>query len=542
MATNIPHWLTMPTLSSLPGNSFRVKKVVHYATDRSPASAGNTRRINITAPPNYYLLGNHSTVEFTYKGKAGNKNPDAPANGAAASANVSSPEFNPSRRYRVRWGAGYPFSRIRETVNSGSFCVESLTDPDSVGPIFSRRGWCTHRDAYLTDQQMSTIYSLAAGPAAPGIAAGAQYFFKNINEVTTGTINIAGLENAGYASDEVRSRIMPSVTASAANDDRGIAYSVPMTAYSRLAQCEFLPVGLIGSFATEALCLEFTVQADGFAVSDPTGDQTGTVDNGFEMFNIRANCTYIEILDADVQEAIEKLYKKDEKLMISPGVDVPLRLELPFINYSYSSHILPNGSRNTILRVNSNSPSVRGFMVVDGRAGSLGIASQGDLSNSIARWTSMKVVIGGHCVMECPYETIDNASAPQIFSDLWTEYMNGSHLFSLYAPHREALAPATPLGITKYNVLNKAKPNFICVSFENSPHFNLTESELVSARGVDMRNVGQMEIHLKYEDAAQAPGNGNPITAAQNIYVVLAHDQVISVDRSGCHDITNSSL
>lgn len=555
MATNLPYHLTFPTLSGLNGNSFRHRKTTHWASDRTEATSGQTRKININAPPNWYALGQHCTVEYTIKMNDGSRNPQFPVVSAAIADDGAPPGTTPSRRYRIKWGAGYPFSRIRETLNSGSYCVESMDDPDSVGPILSRRGWCSRRSSYIIDNKPKTAYFTDANVTTPGVPNVPTPIIQNYISSDSGTFAISGLEMAGYAGDNWRSSVLPNPpervnanvdrnsVAAADNDSRGIAYSVPASAYGRLFTKEFLPVGLLGSYSTEGYGLEFTVQQAGIALSTPTGDQTNVVNNGFTVYNLRVNMTYIEVLDPDVQDAIEKLYKKEESISLPNGQSLQLRLELPIISYSYASHILSEGSKEAVIRINSNSPSVRGLMIVDGRAGDVGVSSQGDISNAVLRFRSIKVMVGGHCIMECPYTLDGNKNNPQIQSDLWTEYQNGSHLFSLYSPEREALEGACPLGIVNYGIENNKRPHFIVLSFENSPHFNLSESELSNARGIDMRNVGQMEVHLKYEAVTDSPGSGtNGIPEAQAFYSVLAHDTVLAVDRSGVHNVSNAVL
>ena len=532
MATNLPHHLTYPTLSAMPSNSFRVRKVSHYASDRTSFSSTQTRRININAPPNWYLLGSHSTVEFTIRGTG--TEPDPPANNANVSRGDADPVNFPFRRWAIKWGAGYMFSRVRESLNAGSYCIDAMDDR-SIGSIMSRRGWCSRRDGYIGDIEPQLVFT-SPGAAGAGILADTRQNFINTNNTESGTLGINSLDMSGYTPRNNRSKLLTN-----SGGTEGIAYSVPLTAYSRLAQQEFCPVGLMGAFSTEAWTLEFTAATIAAAISPPSGTQTGATFTAMNIINIRVNATYLEVLDPDVQDAIERLFKKEDTLKVGDGRTMPLMLELPFINYSYSSHILPAFSLSTVIRINSNTPSARGILLVDGPA-EPALPNDGDTNNSTLRWTSIKVVIGGHCIMECPYVTDGEPSFPQIESDLWTEYQNGSHLFSLYSPERDALSTSQPMTITNYNYDTNTKPKFIVLSFENTPHFSLTESELTNARGVDLRNVGQIEIHLKYESESNAPGQNEPIQTPQNIYAVLAHDTIVNVDRSGVHDITQSSL
>ena len=552
MTTTLPHALSMPVIGSLPGNMYRIKKITHWANDRDIATQGRTRRISLNAPPNYYLLGHSSTVEFTVRVPAGTQNPQNPAGNTnlLTSGDTASPDFNPENRWRILWGCGAPWSRVRETVNSGSFCIESITDPDAVQPIYASRGLCTRRVPYFIDQEL-TLQGTAARTNFPGAVNGNYPLFKLLKTMETGKLNISTLECAGFASDSLRSRIAPvepwdgtpGGSGEAVDPDgRGFAYTVPLTAYSRLAQIELLPLGLIGSYASEGMALEFTVQEAIKAISNPNSVGGNPAIGGIEVLNLRVNATYMEVMDEDVQRAIEALYKKTEKLSMGPGVEVPLRLELPFVNYSYSTHLLRAGTFESILTVNSNSPSVRGLMI----SGRPGAASQGDLFNSPIRWTGFKVVVGGHCIFDCGYETRDQNSIPQIQSDLYTEYNNASHLFSIFDPKKEAIVPESVLGYLQCNVSrsNEFRPITIACSFENSPHHTTDTSEVSMSRGVDLRNVGSMQIHLRYQDAyldMRNPPVALPAPGAI-IDVTLAHDMVVSVDRSGCHDITNSSL
>ena len=79
MAVNIPHYLTFPPVSSLPSNSFRVRKYTNLTTDKSVLSSGNTRRVTLSCPPNWFMLGQQSNVVFTVK--TNGRNPDPLPNG-----------------------------------------------------------------------------------------------------------------------------------------------------------------------------------------------------------------------------------------------------------------------------------------------------------------------------------------------------------------------------------------------------------------------------------------------------------------------------
>jgi hypothetical protein len=545
MSVNIPHSLTMPVLSSLPGNSFRIRKITHFPSDRSVAEAGRVLKININAPPNFFMLGNHTYVEFTEKLKAGSRNPngtDVAGAGVNSTAETSDPSKDPARRYRAKWGCGWQWSRVRETFNSGSYSVSSMDDPNSIGPIMTARGWCSRRNSYLASNSANLIYS-APQAAQPGIFNGNYGIYKMVNANQTGSYAIAGLESAGYVDDDIRADILPRTAVAAANDARGVAYSVPLSAYSRMGTKDFVPVGFLGSYSSEAWGLEFTVAQTDVAISDAAGTKVNAVNNGIEIHNLRIQATYVEILDEDVMAALTKLYTQEETLQLGGGQSIPMKMEIPYLAYSYSSHILSAGTNNTVIRINTNSPSVRGILICDGISS---LANQGDLSKVGYRWRGIKVVVGGHCVQEIGYSLDDNKSNPQIESDLWTEFNNTSHMFSLFSNERESLESASAVGRTRYMVTDDGKPKFIAMSFENSPHFSLSESELASARGIDARNIGVIEVHLKFERAdgiGDYPGSNNPIGPAdQTIFAVLAHDEVVSVTRSGVNNITQSVL
>lgn len=544
MATNIPHYLTFPALSALPANSFRVRKVTHWATDRRPMELGQQRIINIQAPPNHYLLGQHSYVEFTTSCNGKNRG-NLPENENAPDG-IGDPDVEPRARARCKWGAGAPFARVRETLNSGSFCVGNVDDPEFTGPILAQRGLCSRRSSFQSEALTLLTASITVPDTSRGIVAGTYGAYRAAlggdpasDQSDENGFGISTLENAGYAGITARSVVSLGVDGRFPRNfaRSGFVYSVPLSAYSRLGTLEFCPVGLLGAFSTNSYSLEFQTHNNVTKYIVPAqltgGDYIAPT--SYDVDCLRINATYVEILDPDVQMAIEKLFKKEDKLQLPGGASIPMRLELPFISYSMSKHSI--GGQSALLRVNSNSPSVRGMMIVSSQG-----SREGCFHGQGIQFSHIRVHVNGYCVYEnCGYDEKEQLF-PTIQSDLYTEYEAASHLFSLYSPQREALQHENPVNRIGWpQAQGVSTSSFICLSFENSPHFNLNESELASSRGLDLRNVGEMTIELKYYLASLNATDKQNISP-QNVAVVLAHDQVISVDRSGAHDITQSVL
>lgn len=531
MSVLIPHSFTMPTLGSLPSNSYRVRKRIHWATNRDKMRANETRRININAPPNWYMLGSHTKVCFRLRGEGTQATATAPS-GTTPGVN---PDANPNDKIRVRWGAGAPWQKVQETLNAGSFCVDSLDERDAVQPILAYRGWCSRR-AHEPEYNNVEIYSniTVAGPGTTPLPAGTYGAFVVDTSNSSGAHAIGTLQPSGYASRRDRALVL--ATTPFADSQAGYSYSVPLGAYSRIGNKEFIPVGLMGSFSTESWYLSFTMDSNANIFAVPP---TANVDDA-DICDLRIDATYLEVLDPDVQGAIEKLYKKEAPMDVD-GRSLPMRLEMPIISLATTSYLLPNNSTSTILRIPSNRPSVRGLLlsVADTKNGA---AADGDLSACAFRWVKIQVKVGGNCIQECPYEGNNASCYPTLISDLAHEYEMASHLFSVYPPEREALEGTHPMGKMGYTFDTTNRPNFIAMSFENSPHFNLSEPELASARGVDMRNVGELELHLQYTTSASNPGVNAPLTSEQKVFVTLAYDQVLSIDRSGVHDVSESVL
>ena len=268
---------------------------------------------------------------------------------------------------------------------------------------------------------------------------------------------------------------------------------------------------------------------------------------GLLISDLRVEATYVEILDESVQRAIESLFNKTNSIEVE-GRTLTARLEMPVISYAHSSYVLPGASSNSILRIPSNSPSVRGLMLVVRPAGGVEFGS-----SAAPRWRQIRVSVGGLCIQESPAREHNAENPDTLGSWLATETFRAAHLFSQYPPDEDAIKPDTAMARLLYAKQNRIQnagpsdgvapsqydsPSIIHMSFENAPHYSLDGSELSMARGIDLRNIGEIRLELEYTDSGAADGVVDPLAAGVTVDVLLAHDEVYAVDRSGATNIT----
>ena len=160
-------------------------------------------------------------------------------------------------------------------------------------------------------------------------------------------------------------------------------------------------------------------------------------------------------------------------------------------------------------------------------------------------WKSIRVQVGGLCIQESPArESVAPAlNASTIGSWMASEAYRTAHLFSVFPPAEDAVKPDLALsrflwqkpGNHQYAasdaiaLANYDCPNIVYLSFENAPHYSTDGTDLTMAKGVDLRAIGELRLELEYALGGTAP---------QVVDVLLCHDEVYAVDRSGAVNIT----
>ena len=560
MVSRLHSGFTFEMLSKLPSNSFRVHKVTHRPHEEGAAASGQTRRVDISSPANWYMLGGDvSRVCWSAKVEAAPYTALVVA-GAGPADHGYDPQRVASDRHAVRWGAGACWGSVRETLNSGGLEVSAVTDRNAVRGVWMARGLSSKRVSELSSGGLSLV--------AKGLAntnALAAVILRGLRTKQGPNFDqqfqIPTLISSGCSDQFARSQAaIVNFAGPFANQYHGYSYSCPISTFSRIASNPVVPVGFLGAYnPSNGFSLEFRV-AD---VLDATRTaDTQAAPTGLSISELRVEATYIEILDEAVQRSVEGLFNKVNSIDVE-GQTLTARLEMPVISYAPSSYVLGPQTSSAILRIPCNSPSLRGLMLVVRPTGSnFGPATS-------PRWRQIRVQVGGLCIQESPARErvgTDPAPAPTpggadtLGSWMATESYRAAHLFSYYPPDEEAVKPDLAMARFLYEKPGRIQgahavntgtivapseydhPNIIHMSFENAPHYSTDGTELNMAKGVDLRNIGEVRLELEYTDFTAANGVVLPLTEAFDVDVILAHDEVYAVDRSGATNITQFVL
>ena len=521
-------------LSKLPSSSFRIRKVTHRPVVEGVRLPNEVVTLNISAPANWYMMGGDvSRVCWTAFYSQSNATYQAPTNDF-------DPQRNAQNRHSLYWGAGSCFSSVRETLNSGGLEVSALTDRSAVRPVMMARGMSSKRVSELSNSNVKV--TVRRGPdqtnTYQNAAVGGNLFTYQGPEFSQ-NLQIPELMSSGCADRWSRSQGDNSLVFDQAppSNRHGFSYSCPLSTFSRIGSGAIIPVGFLGAYnPSNGFSLEFRIADVADAID--RGVATALPPNVLEIQDLRIEATYIEVLDEAVQRAVEGLFNKVNSIEVEGRV-LTARLEMPVISYNHSSYILPQNTTSRILRIPSNSPSVRGLMLVV--RPSAGAQFGSGLSSPI--WASVRVQVGGLCIQESPARDRGAQGADTLGSWMATESFRSAHLFSYYPPDQEASRSDTAMArflISKPQRLQNADaddaptvaaydcPNIIHLSFENAPHYSTDGVEQKMAKGLDLRNIGELRLELEYAT----------LDADQSVDVVLAHDEVYAVDRSGATNIT----
>ena len=339
---------------------------------------------------------------------------------------------------------------------------------------------------------------------------------------------INSLEASGCVNRGIRSKASSEAEVELAFS--GFPYSVPLTAYSRVAQNDFVPVGLMSQFnPASAWQVEFTVAEVGDAAAVPVGVD-GSPATNHQVFNLRMEAYFIEVLDSRVQEAIVAQFNRE--VIETPDGPLQLKLELPILGLSHQTYRLAPGTQKSLISIQSNSPSLRGICIIPRNSDLTGDGAQ-DAAN--IRWNSVLATAGGYCVMASPAQQEFGNRPDTLDSWLTSQREDAASLFSLYAPQRDAIQSASASQLLGLQGQIGVTIGSIALNFENADGAEI--DQLRAARGLDMRNIGRLDVNLGYQQ--NLPGAA-PANLDQEIVldVLLVEDVLYHIGRDGVRDVT----
>ena len=310
----------------------------------------------------------------------------------------------------------------------------------------------------------------------------------------------------------------------------GFPYSVPLTAYSRIAQADYVPVGLLSQFnPASAWQLEFTVNEVGAASAVPTGTGSAAA-TAHEVRNLRMEAYFVEVLDSRIQEAITAQFNRE--IVQTPEGPVQLKLELPILGLSHQVYRLPVGSTQSVISIQSNSPSLRGICIIPRNQN---VGGDGAQDYAGIRWTSALVNAGGYCVMDQASMQKNGLRPESMDNWLTAQREDAASLFSLYAPQREAVVGDSASQLLGLQGQQDVTIGSIALNFENVDGDEIPH--IKAGRGLDLRNVGRVDVNLKYEEN-NVSSLQSPLPVAVDLDVLLVEDVLFQIGRDGVRDIS----
>lgn len=595
----VPATMRFEALPHLSYSKFRLHRQT-FSADNSVAGAplqqGQTATVSCSAPSNWYLLGNRSKICW-----------ESVLSGGADRSEVGAVRTGESYR-RMRYGPNAAFSRVQESLNSGSLSVSRIDEASqSIGrsrAFLSRRsiqhlyqqigtsrsgvgslsgvgttppelgsGWVVgdrlridKRGSEGTSPNYATGFvsaEVAGVPSAVTIISPG-YAFNELDDVTctrlesvnpdtaffavvaTTTANtdvidlslvpseciINSLEASGCVNRGLRAKCTASLEETHAFN--GFPYSVPLTAYSRVAQNDFVPVGLMSQFnPASAWQFEFTVAEAVNAGAAPLagGSPPSAAATNHQVYDLRLEAYFVELLDSRIQEAIVAQFNRE--VVQTPEGPIELKLELPTLGMSHQVYQLPVGSNRSMISIQSNSSSLRGICIIP--RGKPGATDDGALDFVGLRWNSVLVTAGGYCVMGRPADEEHNNRPLSLDNWLTAQREDAASLFSLYAPQRDAVVGDSASQLLGLQGQADSTIGSICLNFENADGDEI--DHLRAARGLDLRNVGRVDVRLSYEQN-QINSADQPLVETVDVDVLLVEDVLYNIGRSGVRDVS----
>lgn len=362
-------------------------------------------------------------------------------------------------------------------------------------------------------------------------------------------------------------------------------FNIPLGFYSGLVNTHsVIPLGLMSSYSVNGWSVEVTLanltekdSAGNFMhFKKPNGGGFSTVPNNAgtpavipvaissgvnDMYrDIRIMVPIVKILDPSVMQAIMNLYEKTETVNVG-GMSFPMSLRLNSIGYRFYQFPLRKDQGDYYFRLPSTDRSVRGiaWTITDRTVGNCDRTDVGGV-NSLAV-TRLITKVGTNDIHSVVEDRTPYTSNVAQFSNL-NERRSGA-VFSPFPYWQDAIRHKGHQGDV-YKSANWC-PWYIVdnhqygvVSFENVDHREPDYSGSFQASGLDLTNVGAVELemrvaHIDETEPPQAGNTANPNKKPVNYlsgpkednYVItfkLAYDNIHEISPSGVIDITKAVL
>jgi hypothetical protein len=579
MAVSIPSSLSFELISKLPSESFVIESrtwlpdVAKPEWDLVNADKQAPVDFHLRLATNEFLLNTECFVAGHIKGAVNN---------IAIYLNQATPRIAGQLESFQGLAQGPSiFQSARESFNAGAL------------PLFDNQDSSTH-------QPVNAIRTLASQRVRhnhkPSFLGGMSGIADDVANLT-----IEQLEGAGYASLADRGTGI-AVYGTNEGNRRSYAkaqpFSYPLGYYSSLINSHsVLPLGLMSSYSINGYGIRLRFQDPNQIVcryNNVEGAAAGMALTHLKVSGLAIRGKIIKVLDPSVMSAVLGLFEKSQQISVG-GVQFPLSLRLNTLNYRHYTYPVNQGLNHW--RLPSTDKSVRGvawlvhYPLSDVSVSGSGFIASGNensdkhrqscmwpLAQREAALTRLFVKAGSMKIMDGPVE--DNVpSSTNVVSFVRNELKKVGASFSPFPYYQENSEHSSDLAdwisMCQRPVLDVNQPSTNAfggvpeavqcgyVSFQNMDYRESDQSTNFQASGIDLTNVGSVEMEMRYQRlplqadygivTAAGPG-GNVYTETDRwnatalgagdlqITFVLCHDTVIETSPSGVADITNAVL
>lgn len=238
MVSRLHSGFNFDMLGKLPSSSFRVRKVTHRPVVDQQARAGDTRRLDMSSPANWYMLGGDVSRVCWSAGI------EAPTYEAVS--DTYDPERVSTDRHALHWGSGACWGSVRETLNSGGLEVGAVTDRNATRGVWMARGLSSKRVSEMSNSNLQMV--VKRGAAQTGAFPAAVSEMRTSQGPDFGNhLQIPELISSGCADQFSRSQGTAVGFASGGSNYHGFEYSCPISTFSRIGSNSVIPVGFLGA-------------------------------------------------------------------------------------------------------------------------------------------------------------------------------------------------------------------------------------------------------------------------------------------------------
>lgn len=618
MAVSLHESLVYPILSRLPPQSFQVNLKQWEPSAPPPGrnywTAQDKVQFLIRGEPNEFLLPDRSYLACSLRYQ---QNVDG--SGIQGAGDLQ----GDNQTYSTYLGKNSPvltavnhgpcwIGQVKESINGGGLEIYNHSDPAETPFYLAMRGLNSARNVSL-DNQQKNVYLEDNGIVGTGgafVALGG-IDFNSHDCPDIDNLDFQNMEACGFGArkervngclDVFKFRVGGSVAYRTQNGGIGQNYAIPLSYVSRIAQsASAVPLGLIGSYAAPSWRIEMTLSntADVLNVGeqwggfDPAGgapipsNNYAIQDARYEIRDLRMYGVTVKIFDEGVMQSLLALYSKVEVESVE-GVPMPVSMTMATLNQETNSYPLPSGSKQIKILIPSTKHSVRGLFMMAVPEDSIGTTTGDPYSSTKSaipgRYITtdnfhinyLQAKASGYCLQEAPQvEDQTNADGNLLVStanDAWfaQQQSQAQHLFSAWSYHSERAVQNGQTGssFALWAGRNRfvggkvgAGSKVVGISFENLPHADLYQGRTQSS-GIDLSNVGRLELTLRYGSVTSGGVNGNFNTISSGdsgitiddaqifsdlavdyrLFTVLIYDQILEISRSGVRDISDTVL